>query len=132
MSDKKECCCDEIAKQLTILNSHIEKLIQIQSAGKVVRNEIAAIPPTIHLPTTEPASVKGEQAILAPMPGIIISYEKKIGDTVKMGEAVVVLEAMKMYNNLCAPCDGVIAQTPFVAGDNVRKYDVLCVVDAGQ
>jgi len=89
---------------------------------------VKTIPQTLNKPTVEPQLPKGEQGILAPMPGNVISYEKKIGDRVKMGDAVVVLEAMKMYNNLYAPCDGVIKELPFVAGDNVKKYDVLCVI----
>jgi len=66
-----------------------------------------------------------EQVILAPMPGNITRYVKKVGDSVKMGEVVLVLEAMKMYNNLYAPCDGVVKEIPFQPGDNVKKNDVL-------
>jgi len=68
---------------------------------------------------------KDERTILAPMPGNITSYAKQVGDNVKTGEVVVVLEAMKMYNNLYAPCDGVIVATPFCPSDNVRKNDVM-------
>jgi biotin carboxyl carrier protein len=88
-----------------------------------------AVPQTMNRPTLEPQLPKGEQGILAPMPGNIISYEKNIGDKVKMGDSVVVLEAMKMYNNLYAPCDGVIKELAYKAGDNVKKYDVLCVIE---
>ncbi|MCK9329293.1 MAG: acetyl-CoA carboxylase biotin carboxyl carrier protein subunit [Candidatus Cloacimonetes bacterium] len=88
------------------------------------------IPPIVHLPNPEPQFPQGEHGILAPMPGNIISYEKKIGEKVKTGDTVLVLEAMKMYNNLCAPCDGVIKSIPFKPGDNVKKYDTLCIVEA--
>ncbi|HPY97358.1 MAG TPA: pyruvate carboxylase subunit B [Candidatus Cloacimonadota bacterium] len=77
-------------------------------------------------PTTNLAA--GEQAIVAPMPGMIVSYEKKVGDAVKAGETVVVLEAMKMNNNLVAPCDGKISSTPYNSGDSVSKNDVLCII----
>ena len=86
------------------------------------------LPILLEMPVSEPVLPKGEQAILAPMPGIVTNYVKKIGDKVQMGDALVVLEAMKMYNNLYAPCDGVIKSLPFKEGDNVRKYDVLCVI----
>lgn len=92
--------------------------------------EEKTIPPAVHLPTPEPHFPAGEHGVLAPMPGNIISYEKKVGDKVYMGDCVLVLEAMKMYNNLCAPCDGVIKSIPYKPGDNVKKYDVLCVVEA--
>jgi len=69
-----------------------------------------------------------ETTITAPMPGCITKYNKGVGDSVKEGEAVVVLEAMKMYNNLYAPCDGVVKEIAFKAGDNVRKGEVVCVI----
>ncbi len=66
--------------------------------------------------------------LLAPMPGMIIKYDKKIGDTVSKGEVVVVLEAMKMENALPAPCDGTIKAIDFGSGDSVTKGAVLCVI----
>ena len=99
------------------------------SKSNLIRNhEVKNIPPVVHMPVKEPVFAKGEHGILAPMPGNIISYEKKIGDKVKMGDVVVVLEAMKMYNNLYASVDGVIESIPYNSGDNVKKYDVLCVI----
>jgi biotin carboxyl carrier protein len=93
---------------------------------------IDTIPPIVHQPTSEPILPKGETGILAPMPGIVIEYKKSVGDAVKTGEVVVVLEAMKMYNNLYASCDGVIKALPFKAGDIVKKYDVLCIIGGNE
>lgn len=97
-------------------------------SGLIKNHDVKAIPPVVNLPAAEPHFAKGERGILAPMPGSVISYEKNIGDNVKMGDSVVVLEAMKMYNNLCAPCDGIIKSIPFKPGDNVKKYDALCII----
>jgi len=69
-----------------------------------------------------------EFTITAPMPGCITKYNKGVGDSVKEGEAVVVLEAMKMYNNLYAPCNGVVQTIAFKAGDIVKKGEVMCVI----
>ena len=66
--------------------------------------------------------------LTSPMPGMIISYEKKIGDSVKKGESVVILEAMKMENALPSPAAGTIKAINFSAGDSVAKGDVLCVI----
>ena len=88
------------------------------------------VPLPLQKPNSEPEFKKGEQGILAPMPGSITNYAKKVGDIVKTGEVVVVLEAMKMYNNLYAHCDGVIKEIPFKEGDVVKKYDVLCVIES--
>jgi oxaloacetate decarboxylase alpha subunit/pyruvate carboxylase subunit B len=64
----------------------------------------------------------------APMPGMIVNYLKKVGDTVDAGETVVVLEAMKMENALPAPVAGKIQSISFASGDSVAKNDVLLVI----
>ena len=64
----------------------------------------------------------------APMPGMIVKYEKKVGDTVNEGETVVILEAMKMENALAAPASGTIKAVNYGSGDSVAKGDVLCVI----
>ena len=74
------------------------------------------------------AAPVGGTALAAPMPGLIIRYMKNVGDKVTKGEAVVVLEAMKMENALVAPCDGEIKAIGFKSGDTVAKGAALCVI----
>jgi len=74
-----------------------------------------------------PAAVEGTP-MLAPMPGMIVSYDKNEGDSVSEGETVLILEAMKMENALAAPCDGVVKGIKYQSGDSVGKGDVLCVI----
>ena len=69
-----------------------------------------------------------ETTIVAPMPGIIIRYEVKVGDEVKDGDAVVILEAMKMANALTAPVSGQVKAINFKSGDRVARNDVLAVI----
>ncbi|MCD4777430.1 MAG: acetyl-CoA carboxylase biotin carboxyl carrier protein subunit, partial [Desulfobacterales bacterium] len=64
----------------------------------------------------------------APMPGIIVSYKKQVGDSVNTGETVVILEAMKMENALPSPAGGTIKSINFAGGDTVARNDVLCVI----
>jgi pyruvate carboxylase subunit B len=66
--------------------------------------------------------------LVAPMPGMIVNYEKKIGDAVDEGETVVVLEAMKMEMPLVAPLNGIIKAINFNKGDAVAKNAILCVI----
>jgi oxaloacetate decarboxylase alpha subunit/pyruvate carboxylase subunit B len=66
--------------------------------------------------------------LLAPMPGMIVSYQKQVGDSVNEGETVVVLEAMKMENALPAPVSGTVKSINFSSGDSVAKNDVLCII----
>ena len=79
-------------------------------------------------PAPEPVDVGGGTLMLAPMPGMVVSYAKKAGDTVKKGETIVVLEAMKMENSLPAPCDGTVQGIKFASGDTVAKGAVLCSI----
>ena len=79
-------------------------------------------------PAPVPADAGGTP-IKAPMPGMIIRFNKNEGDAVTKGEAVVVLEAMKMENALVAPCDGVLKSIKCKSGDTVAKGATLCVVE---
>lgn len=74
------------------------------------------------------AAVEGGTPLTAPMPGMIIKYLVEVGATVKAGDPVVVLEAMKMENNLAAPCDGTVKALTCGAGDSVAKDAVLAVI----
>ncbi|MDR2786762.1 MAG: carboxylase, partial [Candidatus Accumulibacter sp.] len=88
---------------------------------------VAASKAAVPAPAAAPAEVGGTK-LAAPMPGLIIRYLKNVGDPVAKGEAVVVLEAMKMENSLVAPCDGVIKAIGFKSGDTVAKGAALCVI----
>ncbi|MGD9948975.1 MAG: pyruvate carboxylase subunit B [Desulfobulbus sp.] len=73
-------------------------------------------------------AVEGGTPLLAPMPGMIVKNVVNVGDAVKAGDAVVILEAMKMENSLGAPCDGTVKQLCFGSGDSVPKDTVLAVI----
>ncbi|MFH2044860.1 MAG: pyruvate carboxylase subunit B [Pseudomonadota bacterium] len=86
-------------------------------------------------PAGSPAKEKAPKPVAAdgvtlnaPMPGMIISYSKEVGDEVKKGDTIVILEAMKMENALPSPADGVIKTINFKSGDSVPKDAVLCVI----
>jgi len=87
-----------------------------------------AKPAEIPKPSAPPAAEAEGTPLLAPMPGMIVSYAKKVGEPVTEGETVVVLEAMKMENALPAPAGGTVKAVRFNVGDNVAKNDVLCVI----
>jgi biotin carboxyl carrier protein len=71
---------------------------------------------------------EGEVTVLVPMPGTVIRYVVNVGDRVKAGDTVVMLEAMKMENAIPAPADGVIKALKFGPGASVKKGDVLAVI----
>ena len=88
-------------------------------------------PPPAKAPVEEAppaaAEVSGTK-ITAPMPGIIIHYEVKVGDKIKAGEPVVILEAMKMANAISSPVDGEVKAINFKNGSKVARDDVLAVI----
>lgn len=94
-----------------------------------------AVTPAV-APPAEPVAEKAppevvkveETTIVAPMPGIIIRYEVKVGDEVKAGDAVLILEAMKMANALTTPVSGQVKAISFKSGDRVARNDVLAVI----
>ncbi len=75
--------------------------------------------------TPAPAAATGAVTVKAPMPGNIIKVNVKTGDSVKKGDILCILEAMKMENEICAPSDGVIAGVNVVQGASVQTDDVL-------
>ena len=79
------------------------------------------------LPAPAAAEVKGT-AIVAPIPGVIISYEVKVGDEVKADDVVVMLEAMKMANAISTPVSGQVKAINFKSGDPVARNDVLAII----
>jgi len=94
-----------------------------------------AAPPPVPTPLPAdpaPAAATGGDVegkpLKAPMPGLIISVEVKVGDTVQEGDPVLVLEAMKMENSIPAPASGTIKAVYFRSGDSVNKDDVICVI----
>ena len=76
-----------------------------------------------------PAVAKAEEtAIVAPMPGMIIRYEVKVGDEVKADDVILILEAMKMANTITTPVSGRVKAINFATGDKVARDDVLAII----
>jgi pyruvate carboxylase subunit B len=90
----------------------------------------APAPATPAAPKPAPAAAAAAAGtqLKAPMPGMIVSFAKNVGDSISQGETVMILEAMKMENALPAPVSGKIAAINYKSGDSVAKGDVLCVI----
>ncbi|MDD9303905.1 MAG: pyruvate carboxylase subunit B [Desulfobacter sp.] len=90
----------------------------------------AAPAPKPVAPAPKPAADTGAGTpVKAPMPGMVIKYEKNVGDAVNEGETVVVIEAMKMENALPATASGTITAIHYNSGDSVAKDDVLATIE---
>ena len=75
-----------------------------------------------------PIAAPNEAAITAPLPGVLLKHVVEIGETVNVGDPVVVLEAMKMENTLPSPIAGRVKALPLEPGARVAKDDVLAII----
>ena len=78
------------------------------------------------------AGPKGPRPVRAPMPGLVVRLEVEVGQRVAAGQGVVIIEAMKMENELKAEADGVVAAVHVSAGQAVEKGTVLVEFEAEQ
>ena len=76
-----------------------------------------------------PAGAAGAVSVTAPMPGNILDVKVKAGDSVKAGDTLLILEAMKMENEISAPQDGTIASVNVRKGDVVNSGDLLITMN---
>ncbi len=84
--------------------------------------EAPAAPSAPAAPTTSGTQVK------APMPGSILAVKASVGQAVKAGDVIIVLEAMKMENDIVAPCDGTVKEILVTKGSTVNTDDILAII----
>lgn len=87
----------------------------------------AAAPVKTAAPAPSNAPAGGEK-ITSPMPGNILSVNVSNGDTVKKGQVLMILEAMKMENEIMSPIDGTIVSVHATKGATVESGALLCVI----
>lgn len=89
-----------------------------------------AVPAKKAAPAAAPAASApaGGETVKSPMPGTILSVNVAEGDTVKKGQVLMILEAMKMENEIMAPCDGKVTSVSTSKGSAVESGTVLCTI----
>lgn len=97
----------------------LRKEIEPRPAAPVVNS------PAMPLPAP---GLPGTATVSAPMPGLIIDLPVKVGDTVAVGDVVVILEAMKMENEITAPAGGTLTGAMVKIGDSVNTGDPLVTI----
>ncbi len=88
----------------------------------------AAPTPAPEAPAAPAAVAEGASTVTAPMPGKILSLKVNVGDTVNSGDLVLLLEAMKMENEVFASASGKVTEIRVKGGDSVNTGDVLMVI----
>lgn len=112
--------------------------VEVTEQEAVVTNVTAAAAPVaapVAAPAPAAAPVPAAQAVSSegttipsPMPGTILAVSVSVGQAVKAGDVLMVLEAMKMENDIVAPCDGTVKQLLVSKGSTVNTDDVLAVI----
>lgn len=80
-------------------------------------------------PVSAPSGAQGTVKVNAPMPGKIIALKSEVGKSIKKGEVVLILEAMKMENEIVAPQDGTVASIDVAVGNMVEAGTVLATLN---
>ena len=89
--------------------------------------------PTVQTAQPQPATAKTDSIfapgnVIAPMPGTVLQVLVNVGETVTKGQVLLVLEAMKMENDLMAPADGVVQELNVTKGVSVNAGDILVIL----
>jgi glutaconyl-CoA/methylmalonyl-CoA decarboxylase subunit gamma len=80
-------------------------------------------------PVQSSGSSSGSAQVMAPLPGLILNVMVKVGDKVNAGQKIMVMEAMKMENDINAGISGTVKSINVKNGDNISEGDVLAVIE---
>jgi biotin carboxyl carrier protein len=100
---------------------------EVGGAAPVAATPVAA--PVKAAPAKAAAPAAGSVSVTAPMPGKILNVKLQAGAVVKKGDVILILEAMKMENEIVAPEDGTIASINVATGDSVEAGAVLATLN---
>lgn len=84
-----------------------------------------AAAPVAAAPAAAPTAAAGPAAVTAPIPGTVLRLVKAVGDTVAAGDVVMIVESMKMENEVVAPAAGKISGISVAVGSSINTGDVL-------
>lgn len=124
--------------RITVNGTAYDVAVEELGQGAVAAAPVAAAPapavaPVAAAPVAAAApkasGTEGSVKVAAPMPGKILGVKASIGQAVKKGDVIIVLEAMKMENEVVAPEDGTVASINVSEGANVESGDVLATLN---
>lgn len=117
--------------RITVNGTAYDVAVEELGAGAVAAAPAAAAPVVAPVAAPAPAAsgAAGSITVASPMPGKILAIKANVGQAVKKGEVVMILEAMKMENEITAPEDGTIASINVAVGDSVESGDTLATLN---
>ena len=106
-------------------------MVTLDQEKAVAAKPVAAAAPAPAQPAPAAAAkpAAGGGAVKSPLPGVILDIKVAVGDAVKVGQRLMVLEAMKMENNVDSDKEGTVAEIRVGTGDSVLEGDVLIVIE---
>lgn len=130
-----------MAKYVVTLNGKNYEVEVEKNTAKITNTPAAAAPAAAPAPKAAPAPAPvaapapapvaaapaGGANVTAPMPGTVLNVVAPVGTAVKAGDVILILEAMKMENDIVAPCDGTVASVA-AKGTSVNTDDVLATL----
>ncbi len=109
--------------------TYVVSVEEVAGGAPVAAPVAAPAPVAKPAPAAAPAGAAGAVTVKAPMPGNIMKVNAKVGAAVKKGDVLIVLEAMKMENDICAPQDGTVASVEVSQGATVETDAVLVTLN---
>lgn len=109
--------------------------VEMEEAPKKAKTVVKPVTPSTS-PAPAPTNVvkpvaqsSGKSGIKSPLPGVILEVKVKVGDAVKRGQTLIILEAMKMENNINADKDGTVTAININKGDSVLEGTDLIIIE---
>lgn len=115
--------------RITVNGTAYDVAVEELGAGAAPAAVAAPAPVAAAAPAPAAPAVAGSIEVAAPMPGKILNVKAGVGTAVKKGDVILILEAMKMENDVVAPEDGTVASINVSAGDAVEAGDVLATLN---
>lgn len=111
----------------TMYEVEVELMSETEAKASAPVAAPAEAPAAPAAPAAPVAAGEGEK-IESPMPGTILAVNVQNGDTVKKGQVLMILEAMKMENEIMAGCDGTVTSVAVTKGQSVETGALLCTI----
>lgn len=114
--------------RITVNGTSYDVQVEELGAGSTPAASTPAPAPAPVAAKPVPAAAGSGEPVKAPMPGVVLDIKVSVGQTVKNGDCLIILEAMKMENEIFCPIDGTVESITATKGQNVNSGDVLITI----